>query len=49
MKKMIPKNPMNDKDVDGNTMAWMAEQEGFEACPNCHDYVEDYNCEANND
>jgi len=24
---MIPRNPLNDKDVDGNTMAWMADKE----------------------
>jgi hypothetical protein len=24
---MIPRNPLNDRDVDGNTMAWMAERD----------------------
>jgi hypothetical protein len=24
---MIPRNPLNDSDVDGNTMAWMADKD----------------------
>lgn len=26
---MIPKNPLNNSDVDGNTMAWMGDCQGF--------------------
>jgi len=32
---MIPKNPLNDKDVDGNTMAWMQDQENECGCSKC--------------
>lgn len=24
---MTPRNPLNDRDVDGNTMAWLAEKD----------------------
>ena len=37
----IPKNPLNDKDVDGNTMAWMADKEcGCGGC-GCKDEQEE--------
>lgn len=33
----IPKNPLNDSDVDGNTMAWMKDKEcGCNGC-GCED------------
>lgn len=28
---MIPRNPLNDRDVDGNTMAWMEDREDEES------------------
>jgi hypothetical protein len=50
MEEMKPRNPLNDSDVDGNTIAWMADRDrGFEQCPICHDYIEDCNCDKNED
>lgn len=44
---MAPKNPLNDSDVDGNTMAWMADREpgGPNKCGRCGEYLEDCCCE----
>jgi Zn finger protein HypA/HybF involved in hydrogenase expression len=38
------KNPLNDRDVNGNTIAWMADQEYNHQeeewlCPQCKKYV----------
>ena len=32
---MEPKNPLNDKYVDGNTIAWMQEQDNKEESCGC--------------
>lgn len=32
---MIPRNPLNDSDVDGNTMAWMADKKKKCGCGGC--------------
>ena len=34
---MNPRNPLNDPDVDGNTFAWMADQEEHEEDCECSD------------